>query len=79
MYCVTSEHTKGQLGRKEKAAFSIEYQTVYPFWGKSVFDALSLSGQHTSFLCSPELFNQKCAEFSSRLNGTIGSTKVPKY
>ena len=28
LFCVTSEHTRGQLGRKEKAAFSIEYQFV---------------------------------------------------
>ena len=26
LYYVASEHTGGQLGRKEKAAFSIEYQ-----------------------------------------------------
>ena len=72
LYCVTSEHTREQLGRKEKAAFSIEYQFVYPFWGKSVFDTLSPIGQPASFSCSPEFFNQKCAEFSSELNGAIG-------
>ena len=72
LYCVASEHTGGQLGRKEKAAFSIEYQFVYTFWGKSIFDALSPSGQPASFSCSPEFFNQKCVEFSSELNGTIG-------
>ena len=72
LYYVTSEHTIGQFGRKEKAAFSIEYQFVYPFWEKSIFDTLSLSGQPASFSCSPELFNQKCAEFSSELNGAIG-------
>ena len=49
LYCVTSGHTRGQLGRKEKAAFSIKYQFVYSFWGKSIFDALSLSGQPASF------------------------------
>ena len=72
LYCVTSEYTRGQLGRKEKAAFSIEYQFVYPFWGKSIKDALSLSGQPTNFSWSPEFFNQKCAEFSSKLNCAIG-------
>ena len=72
LYFVTNEHMRGQLGRNDKAAFSIEYQFVYPFWGKNIEDALSLSGQPTSFSCSPEFFNQKCAEFSSELNGTIG-------
>ena len=72
LYCVTSGHTRGQLGRKEKAAFFIKYQFVYTFWGKSIFDALSLSGQTASFSCNPEFFNQKCAEFSSEFNGTIG-------
>ena len=37
-----------------------------------IFNALSLNGQPTSFSCSPEYFNQKCAQFSSDLNGTIG-------
>ena len=69
LYCVTSEHTRGQLGKKEKAAFSIEYQFVYPFWGKSVKDALSPSGLPASFSCSLEFFDQKCVEFSSELNG----------
>ena len=72
LYCVTSEYTRGQLGRKEKAAFSIKYQFVCNFWGKSIKDALSPTGQPTSFSCSLEFFNQKCAEFSSELNGTIG-------
>ena len=72
LYCVTSGHTRGQLGRKEKAAFSIKYQFVYTFWGKSVFDALSLSGQPASFSCNQEFFNQKCVEFSFKLNGAIG-------
>ena len=72
LYCVASEHTGGQLGRKEKAAFSIEYQFVYTFWGKSIEDALSPSGQPTSFSCSLEFLNQKYVEFSSELNGTIG-------
>ena len=49
LYCFTSENTRGQLGRKGKAAFSIEYQFVYPFWGKSEEDTLSPSGQPTSF------------------------------
>ena len=71
LYCVTSEHTRGQLGGKEKAPFSIKYLFVYPFRGKSVEDALSPSGQPARFLHSPEFFNQKCAEFSSELNGTI--------
>ena len=44
LYCVTSEHTREQLGRKEKAAFSIKYQFVYPFWGKNIEDALSQVG-----------------------------------
>ena len=30
LYCVTSEHTRGQLSRKEKAAFFIKYPFVYP-------------------------------------------------
>ena len=72
LYCVTSGHTRGQLGRKEKAAFSIKYQFVYTLWGKSVFDSLSLTGQPASFLCNPEFFNQKCAEFSSKVNSAIG-------
>ena len=72
LYCVTSGHTRGQLGRKEKAAFSIKYQFVYTLWGKSVFDSLSLTGQPASFSCNPEFFNQKCAEFNSILNGAIG-------
>ena len=72
LYCVTSEHTRGQLVRKEKSPFSIEYQFVYTFWGKSVFDTLSLSGQPTSFSCSPKFFKQKCAEFGSEFNGTTG-------
>ena len=38
----------------------------------SVKDILSLSVQPASFSCSPEFFNQKCAEFSSELNGAIG-------
>ena len=71
LYCVTSECTTVQLGRKEKAALSIKYPFVYPFWGKGVKDALSLSRQPASFSCSPELFNQKCQEISSILNGTI--------
>ena len=71
LYCVASEYTGGQLGRTEKAAFSIEFQFVYTFWGKSVKDALSPSGQPASFSCSLEFFNQKCVEFSSELNGTI--------
>ena len=62
---------EGKLGRKEKAAFSIEYPFVCPFWGKSVKDALSPSEQPTSFSCSSKFFNQMCAEFSSKLNGTI--------
>ena len=37
LQCVTSEHTRGQLGRKEKATFSIKYLFVHPFWGKSIF------------------------------------------
>ena len=44
---------------------------LHTFWGKSIEDALSLSGQPASFSCSPEFFNYKCAEFSSELNGTI--------
>ena len=63
---------EGNWVENEKAAFSIKYQFVYTFWGKSIFDALSLSGQTASFSCSPEFFNQKCAEFSSEFNGTIG-------
>ena len=72
LYCVTSGYTRGQLGRKEKVAFSIKYQFVYIFWGKSVFDAVSLTGQPARFSCNPEFFNQKCAEFSFKLNGAIG-------
>ena len=72
LYCVTSGHTRRQLGRKEMAALSIKYQFAYTFWGKSIFDALSLSGQPASFSCNQEFFNQKCAEFSFELNGAIG-------
>ena len=72
LYCVTSKHTRGQLGGKEKAAFSIKYLFVYSFRGKSIKDALSLSWQPTSYSCSPEFFNEKCAESCSELNGTIG-------
>ena len=57
---------------KEKAALSIKYQFVYTFWGKSIFDALSLNGQPASFSCNREFFNQKCAEFSSELNDATG-------
>ena len=57
---------------EKKAAFFIEYPFVYCFWGKSIKDTLSPSGQPGSFSCNPEFFNQKCEEFSSELNGTIG-------
>ena len=70
LYYVTSEHTRGQLCRKEKAAFSIKSPLGYLFRGKSVFDALYPSWQPASFSCSPEFFSQKCAELSSELNGT---------
>ena len=53
---------------EKKRKHSIKYQFVYTFWGKSIKDALSLSGQPASFSCNPEFFNQKCAEFSSEFN-----------
>ena len=37
LQCVTSEHTRGQLGRKQKTVFLF----VYPFRGKSIEDTLS--------------------------------------
>ena len=66
------EHSKGKLGRKEEAAFYLHWLFVYPFGGKSVEDALSPSGRPVGFSCSPEILNEKCVEFSSELNDTIG-------
>ena len=62
MTCVTSEHSKGKLGVKEKAVFSLKYMYlfVYPFGPKSI-----------KFTLVGGLDLQKCVEFSSELNGTL--------
>ena len=49
LQCVTSEDTRGQLGRKEKTAFSIKYLFVYSFRRKNIKDTLSPSGQSANF------------------------------
>ena len=58
LWCVSSEHSKGKLGEKEKAAFSIKYLFV--------FDTLCLSGQPTSLHEANKLWTK-----SSELNGNL--------
>ena len=72
LYCVTSGHTRGQLGRKEKAAFSIKYQFVYTFLGKEHLWCSFPEWATCLFFMQPGIFNEKCVEFSFKLNGAIG-------
>ena len=71
LLCVAGEHCGGRLDAKEKAAFSFKYLLVYFFRVKSVKDTLYPSRQPASFSCSLQILDEKCAEFSSELNGTL--------
>ena len=70
LWCVASEHSKGRLGAKEKAAFSFKHIWI-PLWGKE-HQRHSLPEWATYwFVCSLQILDQKCVEFSSQLDCTL--------
>ena len=60
MQYVTREHTKGQLGRKEKAAFSIKYLFLSPHLGERASKTFFFSELAThQFFMQPRIFGLK--------------------
>ena len=71
LLCVAGEHCRGKLDAKEKAAFSFKYLLVYSFRVKSSKTLFTRVGDPPVFLCSLQILDEKCVEFSSELNGTL--------
>ena len=58
--CVASEHRRGKLGEKEKAAFSFKYLFDYPFGEKSIEDTFYLSEQPTGLYAACKFRPEVC-------------------